>query len=219
MTLGQLRARLDAYINRVDPDYVNNRIDFLNTGMRYVERKFLAPEPMYGRWSTVESLPAGVGTLPLPACYRHSAELRLYRLPTRQRLQRVQPVDLNNAFLLNGTEINLSLRQDTPMGTPGYFSVLGRSLALRPLSATTEDYEIVGTGWAEPMKVDDDETVVSQEAPDAILYAACREVWLFLGDEPQAVYWQTQADKAIAEWIGDRLAEEHPPQLVMETPG
>jgi hypothetical protein len=105
------------------------------------------------------------------------------------------------------------------LGTPLYFTVLGRSLQIRPLPSVEADIEIVGTGWADPLLLDTDESVLSQEAPDAILYAALREVWLFMGDDPQQTYWQKQAERAVAEWMADRLQEEHPPTLVMEVPG
>jgi hypothetical protein len=218
MTLAQLRTRLEQYANRNDPDFLNNRDEFLRTGHRWVERKFLAAEPMYARWQVTEALAIGVGTLPLPGCYRHSAELRVYRLPDRVSLERIPPRGLRDPMCLHdGTAIDL--RNTQQLGTPTYFAVLGRSLAIRPLPSTETDLEIVGTGWADPMQLDSDETVLTQEAPDAVLYAALREVWLFMGDDPQQTYWQTQAERAVQEWMADRIAEEHPPHLWMEVPG
>jgi hypothetical protein len=97
--------------------------------------------------------------------------------------------------------------------------VIGRSLELRPLPSKPLDIEVQGTGWADPLMFDTDETVLTQEAPYAVLYAALREVWLFLGDEPQMVYWQTQAERAVIEWVGDRIHEENWPVMFMEVPG
>lgn len=218
MTLAQLRDRLSQYANRVDPDFINNRDEFLRTGHRWVERKFLSSEPMFARWEQTESLQPGIGTVPLPGCYRHSAELRVYLLPDRALLQRLPPRALRDPMrLLDGTEIDL--RGTHQLATPLYFTVLGRSLQIRPLPVVSTTVEIVGTGWADPMTLDTDETVLTQEAPDAVLYAALREVWLFMGDDPQQDYWMKQAERAVAEWMADRIQEEHPPTLVMEVPG
>jgi hypothetical protein len=217
MTLAELRERLTRYANRNDPDFLDNRDEFIRTGHRWVERKFLSAEPMYAHWQMTESLPVGVGTIPLPGCYRHSAELRVYLLPDRQSLGRVPPRALRDPLRLqDGTTIDL---RDSTLGTPLYFGVLGRSLQIRPLPSVEAEIEIVGTGWADPMTLDADESVLSQEAPDAILYAALREAWLFLGDDPQQTYWTNQAERAVLEWMADRIAEEHPPTLVMEYPG
>jgi hypothetical protein len=218
MTLSDLRTRLDAYANRRDPDYLLNRDEFLRTGHRWVERKFHAREAFYAKWQTEQPVSHAVGTVPLPACYRASAELRVYRLPERTPLERITSAALREPFV-NAAHAPVDLRDTTALGLPAYFAVLGHSLQIRPLPATALDLEIVGTGWADPMVNDRDETVLTQEAPDAILYAALRELWLFLGDDPQKTYWEQQATQALTEWAGDRVHEEHPPPLVMELPG
>ena len=94
MTAGELLRLLDAYVNRIDPDYVDHRYDFLNAGHRWVEQKFHFREAQYQKWQMTESLPAGVAVLALPACYRHSAEIRVTLLPDRTALARVKPADL-----------------------------------------------------------------------------------------------------------------------------
>ena len=40
-----------------------------------------------------------------------------------------------------------------------------------------------------------------------------------MGDDPQQQYWAAQAERAVAEWAGDRIHEEHPPAMWMEVPG
>jgi hypothetical protein len=218
MTFAQIQARVDACVNRLDQDYLANRDECIRAGHRYIERKFLGREGAFERWTTTDQIPAGVGTVPLSACYRASAELRVYRLPDRIPLTRIRTPWLREPFRIEDG-LTIDLRDTATLGTPTYFAVQGRSVLIRPLPATALDLEIIGTGWAEPLMGDLDETVISQEAPDALIYAACAEMWKLLGDEPQFTYWQTQADKAIAEWALDRLHEEEPPVLVMQTPG
>jgi hypothetical protein len=217
MTLEELRAQFLFKMNRNDPDIVDHVDDFVNAGVRYVERKFLGAEPLYAKWQNSETIEVGVGAVPLPACWRPSAELRVYRLPDRVRLTRIHPVWLKEPFQVDGTTVDL--RTMSVLGTPTYYAVLGRSLALRPLPSVPLDIEIVGTGFADPLAHPTDESVVTQSAPDAVLYAACREAWLTLGDEPQMTYWEKQADAAIAAWIGDRVHSETLAPLVMEVPG
>jgi hypothetical protein len=217
MTFAQIKARVDASVNRLDVDYVSNRDECIRAGHRYCERKAMLREGMFERWSTTDQIPAAVGTVPLSACYRASAELRVYRLPDRVPLTRVRTAWLRDPFITEGVAVDL--RNTTTLGTPAYFAVQGRTVLIRPLPSVALDLEIVGTGWAEPLQGDLDETVVSQEAPDALIYASCAEVWKLLGDEPQMTYWQTQADKAIGEWVLDRLHEENPPVMVMAVPG
>jgi hypothetical protein len=218
MTFAEIRARVDACVNRLDQDYLANRDECIRAGHRYVERKFLGREVMFERWTTSDQIPAGVGTVPLSACYRASAELRVYLLPDRVPLTRIRTPWLREPFTSEDA-LRIDLRNMNTLGTPTYFAVQGRTVLIRPLPAEPIDLEIVGTGWAEPLMGDLDETVVSQEAPDALIYASCAEVWKLLGDEPQMTYWQTQADKAIGEWMADRLHEEEPPVLYMEVPG
>jgi hypothetical protein len=217
MTLEELRAQFRFKMNRSDSDIVDHVDDFVNAGVRYVERKFLGAEPLYAKWQNSETIEVGVGAVPLPACWRPSAELRVYRLPDRVRLTRIHPVALKEPFQVDGTTVDL--RTMSVLGTPTYYAVLGRSLALRPLPSVPLDIEIVGTGFADPLALPTDESVVTQSAPDAVLYAACREAWLTLGDEPQMLYWEKQADAAIAAWIGDRVHSETLAPLVMEVPG
>jgi len=218
MTLEQILGHVDRYVNRTDPDYVTNRIAFVQAGHRWIERKFHGKEALFGRWDSAERVEAHVGVVPLPACYRASAELRVRRLPDRAPLRRIPPRAIRSEVQLDDG-IVLDLRDTSQYDLPLYFAVAGRALEIRPLPAVALDLEIEGTGWAEPLTNPLDETVLSQEAPDAVIYAACREVWLFMGDEPQMMYWQAQAGQAVAEWIADRVAEEEPPTLVMETPG
>jgi len=218
MTLGDLRTKVKAYTNRDDPDFLDNLDHFIHAGHRWLERKFHGKEALYGYWATTDPIAVGVGAVPLPACYRASAELRVYALPERAPLTRIVPRALREPFAdANGIEIDL--RNTGTLGTPTYFAVLGRSLQIRPLPYAIMDLEIVGTGWADPMRDPLDETVLTQEAPDAVIYAACRETWLFFGDEAQVTYWEAQAGKAVDEWISDRVHEESPPVMVMEIPG
>jgi hypothetical protein len=218
MTFAEIKTRVDACVNRLDQDYLANRDECIRAGHRYVERKFLGREGMFERWTTTDQIQPAVGTVPLSACYRASAELRVYRLPDRVALTRVRTSWLREPFD-DSDGLEVDLRNTTTLGTPAYFAVQGRTVLIRPLPATALDLEIVGTGWAEPLQADLDETVVSQEAPDALIYASCAEMWKLLGDEPQMTFWQTQADKAIAEWALDRLHEENWPTMVMEVPG
>jgi len=218
MTLGDLRTKVTAYVNRDDPDFLDNLDHFIHAGHRWLERKFHGREALYAHWTTSESTPIGVGTVPLPACYRASAELRVYRLPDRIPLSRIHPSDLREPFARAG-EPDVDLRNTSTLGTPGYFAVIGRSLQIRPLPSVALDLEIVGTGWSEPMVQPFDETVLTQDAPDAVIYAATREAWLFFGDEAQVTYWEAQAGKAVDEWISDRVHEESPGPMVMEVPG
>jgi hypothetical protein len=218
MTLGDLRTKVTAYVNRDDPEFLDNLDHFIHAGHRWLERKFHGREALYGHWATSDSVGVGVGTVPLPACYRASAELRVYRLPDRIPLARIHPRDLRDPFT-NADGIDIDLRTPGTLGTPSYFAVLGRSLAIRPLPSEALDLEIVGTGWAEPMHAPLDETVLTQDAPDAVIYAAARETWLFFGDDAQVTYWEAQAGKAVDEWISDRVHEESPGPMVMEVPG
>jgi hypothetical protein len=218
MTFKEIRARVDACVNRLDQDYLANRDECIRAGHRYVERKSILRETMFERWTTTDQIPAAVGTVPLSACYRASAELRVYVLPERRPLERIRTPWLRDPFMSEDA-LSIDLRDTTTLGTPAYFAVQGRTVLIRPLPAAPIDLEIVGTGWAEPLMADADETVVSQAAPDALIYAANAEVWLLLGDEPQMTYWRTQADRAIAEWVADQLHEEEPPVMVMSVPG
>lgn len=217
MTLADLRAAVLFRVNRTDPDVTEHVDEFINAGVRYVERKFLGEEPLFAKWNNTERIPIGVGSVALPACWRPSAELRVYVLPERALLTRVGTKALREPFNLGGTTVDL--RDTSRLATPLYYTVLGRSLALRPLPALPLDIEIVGTGFADPLVEPTDESVVTQSAPDAVLYAACREVWLTLGDEPQMLFFEKQANGAIAAWIGDRVHAEMLAPLVMETPG
>jgi hypothetical protein len=219
MKLGELLGHLDQYVNRDDPDYVSNRLHFIQAGHRWLERKFHGREALFAKWDTTTPLLIGSGTVPLPACYRASAELRVALLPERTPLTRIPPAAIRTPWqLADGTVLDFR-QQPLPLGTPGYFAVYGRALELRPLTDRTRDVEIQGTGWSEPLLLPDDETVLTQEAPDAVLYAAAREVWLFMGDQPQKDYWEAQAAAAVGEWIQDRIHEETPVTPVMEVPG
>ena len=105
------------------------------------------------------------------------------------------------------------------LNTPTHYAIIGRSIELRPVPSVDTEVEISGTGWADPMRSETDETVLTQEAPYAVLYASLRECWLFMGDDPQQTYWATQAERAVVEWAGDRIHEENPPTMWMECPG
>jgi hypothetical protein len=217
MTLEQLRAAFLFKMNRNDSDIVDHVDEFINAGVRYTERKFLGTEPLYARWQNSDSVPAGVGAVPLPACWRPSAELRVYRLPDRALVRRIPFRYLREPFIEDG--LSVDLRNTSTWGTPTYYALLGRSLALRPLPSEPLDLEIVGTGYADPLVYPTDESVVTQSAPDAVLYAACREAWLTLGDDGQMTFWAAQADSAIGAWVGDRVHSETLAPLVMEIPG
>jgi hypothetical protein len=216
--LAELRTRFLYTMNRTDPDTVDHVDEFINAGVRYVERKFLGAEALYARWQDTDSVPTGVGTVPLPACWRPSAELRVYRLPDRAVLIRIPFRYLREPFTDTGN-LAIDLRDTSQLGTPAYYALLGRSLAIRPVPSAPVDLEIVGTGYADPLVYPDDESIVTQSAPDAVLYAACREAWMTFGDEPQMTYWENQAKAAIGEWVGDRVHSETLGALVMETPG
>jgi hypothetical protein len=219
MTAGELLRLLDAYANRIDPDYVDHRFDFLNAGHRWCEQKFHFREAQYAKWQMTERLPTGVAVLPLPGCYRHSAEIRVTLLPDRTALARVKPSDLRVGPWVDPAGVSYDFRDTRHLNTPTHYAIIGRSIELRPVPATDTEIEVSGTGWADPMLTEMDETVLTQEAPYAVLYASLRECWLFMGDDPQQQYWAAQAERAVVEWAGDRIHEENPPVMVMETYG
>ena len=219
MTAGELLLLLDAYVNRIDPDYVDHRFDFLNAGHRWVEQKFHFREAQYQKWQVSESLPAGVAVFGLPACYRHSAEIRVSLLPDRTALARVKPSDLRVGPWVDPAGVAYDFRNTSTLGTPTHYAINGRSVELRPVPAVETEVEVSGTGWADPMTSEANETVLTQEAPYAVLYASLRECWLFMGDDPQQAYWAAQAERAVVEWAGDRIHEENPPTMYMEVPG
>jgi hypothetical protein len=214
MTLAEIRRLVTNYSGRTDPDFLNNVDDFIRLGHRYVERAWIGREQhLVPSWSQTFPLPAGHGVIQLPAAYRHSAALQLYladpavggvgvplmRFP-QDAVAGPQPWRMPD-----GRTINLL---DFGPGEPIAYVVAGRQLHLRPLAAAAREVHISGLGWAEPLRYDSDETVVSQAAPEAVLYAALREAWSFLGDPIQKATWEAEATRAIEAWMRDGTQEE-----------
>jgi hypothetical protein len=228
MTLQNLRYLLVTWMGRTDPDFVNNTDHLIRLGHRYVERQWQGREQQFTVWVQQVPMAAGTWWVPLPAEYRASAALNVDMYPPNnvwvpaKQLVRV-PVD---AFavdapwrLPDGTTINAYDRW-TP-GEPRVYCVMGRQLQVRPVAAAAQTIAITGTGWTVPLWYDTDETIVTQAAGEAVLYAALREAWGFLGDPVQKATWEAEANRAIETWVRDgtqgELAARLP--LVMETPG
>jgi hypothetical protein len=194
MTLAELRRLVTNYSGRTDPDFVNNVDDFIRLGHRYVERAWIGREQHLTSWNQTVPLQAGQGTIPLPAAYRHSAALQLY-------------LD----FGVDGGHGTPLMRfpQDAVAGPQPWRMPDGRTINLLDFGpGEPHTVHISGLGWAEPLRYDSDETVVSQAAPEAVLYAALREAWSFLGDPIQKATWEAEATRAIEAWMRDGTQEE-----------
>jgi hypothetical protein len=231
MTLAELRRLVTNYSGRTDPDFLNNVDDMIRLGHRYVERAWLGREQQFMYWEQQGVLAAGQFLLPLPAHYRHSAELRVtaYPAPTGARTlpwHQLERVPLEAMVvdapwrLSDGTTIDAY--DYLTRGEPRVYAVAGRMLEVRPTPAAPVQIVTTASGWASPLTYDSDETVVSQAAPDAVLYAALREAWSFLGDPVQKATWEGEAIRAIEAWMRDGVQEEIAAQglpLVMQEPG
>jgi hypothetical protein len=229
MNLLALRNLLTSYVGRTDPEFLTHRDNFVRAGHRYVERHWLGREQYFRVWGKQVLLQAGEGSMSLPPEYRPSAQLDLHLAPPEDPehmgtdLERV-PIDAMMRAepwrLADGTMINLYDR--VTRGEPRAFAVFSRILALRPINATPKIVWLSGAGWTYELVYDTDETVVTKTAPYAVLYAAIREAWAFLGDPVQKATWEAEAARAIEAWIRDATQEEvaaHGLPLVMQVPG
>jgi hypothetical protein len=229
MTLAEIRRLVTNYSGRTDPDFLNNVDDFIRIGHRYVERAWHGREQQFASWTYQVPLQPGNSAIPLPPQYRPSAELILHTAAPedwatdRRVLERVPTAAMMTTEpwrLADGTTI--PLENPFLLGEPRVFSVFGRVLFVRPSAASPKRLYVTATGWATPLTYDADETVVSQAAPDAVLYAALREAWSFLGDPVQKATWEGEATRAIEAWVRDGTHEEvgaHGLPLVMQVPG
>jgi hypothetical protein len=230
MTLAEIRRLVTNYSGRTDPDFLTNVDDFIRLGHRYVERAWVGREQHYTTWGSQVPLTAGSFMIPLPAQYRPSAQLYVYTRPAEgpvygplTELLRVPHTAMAHPDpwrLPDGTVMNLTDLETR--GEPRVYAVYGRLLQVRPLAATAKAVWISGLAWAMPLTYDTDETVVSQECPETILYAALREAWSFLGDPAQKATWEAEATRAIEAWMRDGTQQETAAPglpLVMQTPG
>jgi hypothetical protein len=229
MTLAELRRLVTNYSGRTDPDFLTNVDDFIRLGHRYVERAWQGRESMFSVFVQTVPMAAGVGSVPVPAAYRPSAGLNVHLYPPNDLGTRA--IDLIRipleAFttdapwrLPDGTTIDAFDRWTR--GTPRVYCFHGRQVVVRPVNAEAQTIAITATGWAEPLRYDADETVVSQAAGEAVLYAALREAWSFLGDPAQKATWEAEATRAIEAWMRDGTQDDlhqHGLPLVMQVPG
>jgi hypothetical protein len=228
MNLAELRRLVTNYSGRTDPDFVNNVDDFIRLGHRFVERAWFGREQHFLGWVYQSTIPAGQRHVVLPATYRPSVQLTLHLASAAapddfHPLERV-PIEAMHVEgtwrLSDGTTINLyDLRL---RGRPRAYCVMGRQLHTRPAAETDYHVWLTAGTWAEPLRYDSDETVVSQSAPEAVLYAALREAWSFLGDPVQKATWEAEATRAIEAWMRDGTQEEttaHGIPLVMDVYG
>jgi hypothetical protein len=226
--LGGQAERGQDYVGRSDPEFLTHRDDFIRLGHRYVERQWWGREHQYMYWMSQAPLAAGAIYVPLPATYRHSAQLTVNAYPAEGgwppiQLERV-PIEAMTVQapwrVADGTTID-AFDHVTP-GEPRVYAVFGRELQVRPSPAVAKRIAITATGWAQELWFDSDETVLSQAAPQAVLYAALRETWAFFGDPVQKAAWDAEATAAIDAWRRDGTQEEaaaHGLPLVMQVPG
>jgi hypothetical protein len=226
MNLAELRRLVTNYSGRTDPDFLSNVDDFIRLGHRFVERQWFGREQHFMAWNYQAELPAGADVVYLPHEYRHSAELTLHAYLPGQPLTILQLVRVPIEALVtqapwrlpDGTEV---MAYGSAWGEPRVFAVFGRQAYIRPVPATPRWLLMSGGVWATPLTYDSDETVVAQAAPEAVLYAALREAWGFLGDPAQKATWEAEATRAIDAWMRDGVQEEMADRglpLVMQVP-
>jgi hypothetical protein len=229
MTLAEIRRLVTNYSGRTDPDFLTNVDDMIRLGHRYVERAWLGREQYYTVWTHAVIVDPGQNLVALPKDYRPSAQLSVHVTPPDDPghlgtiLERV-PIDAMLSDrpwrLSDGTVLDL---YDVAYGSPRVYAVwLGRTVTFRPPNATALLVRLGGQAWSAPLTFDSDETVVSQQAPEAVLYAALREAWSFLGDPVQKATWEGEATRAIEAWMRDGTHQETAAQglpLVMQVPG
>jgi hypothetical protein len=214
MNLAEIRRLVTNYSGRSDPDFLTNVDDFIRLGHRYVERAWQGREAYFAAWTYSVIVAPGWGSIALPKDYRPSAQLSMYLAPTDTlqygtQLERMpadamfsdRPWQLSDGTILHPYD-------NITRGEPRVFAALSRSLHFRPVNAADRVLHISGSAWATPLTYDSDETVVSQGAPDAVLYAALREAWSFLGDPVQKATWEAEATRAIEAWMRDATHEE-----------
>jgi hypothetical protein len=233
MTLAELRRLATAYSGRTDPEFLANVDDFIRLGHRYVERQWYAREQHFLHWEHQGGLAIGQYSVPLPAQYRQSAHLVMQTGSVdppsgwTADLERVPIIAMMHDVpwrLSDGTVIDLFHIGPGTYGEPRVFGVYGRTVHVRPAPAAAKRVWISGNAWAMPLTYDSDETVLSQSAPEAVLYAALREAWGFLGDPGQKATWEAEAARAIEAWMRDGTQEEIAAAqggfpLVMQVPG
>jgi hypothetical protein len=232
MILYEIRLLTIAYAGRSDPEFLNNVDHLIRAAHRWVEGKWLGREQYFVGWGhNVMIYPGyGDGGVSLPKDHRPSGQLTVSMVPVDEpnavgrTLERV-PME---AFasdtpwrLSDGTLVHLA--DQVTRGDPRAFGVyFGRTLAWRPLAARQMFVDLAGNAWSQPLNFDSDETVVTQQAPYAVVYAALRETWAFLGDPVQKATWEAEALRAVEQWMGDSMHQDTAAQglpLVMQTPG
>jgi len=230
MTLAEIRRLVTNFSGRTDPDFVNNVDDFIRLGHRWVERAWSGRETYFEVWRQTALVSAGAGDVWLPANYRPSAQLAVHVSPLEdpnrphRQLERV-PIEamLQQAPWRRADGTLIDLYDHTARGEVQVYAVhVGKGIAFRPAPATDLVVWLSGSAWAMPLTYDTDETYVSVEAPEAVVYAALRETWGFFGDPGQKATWEAEAVRAVEAWMRDGTQEEIAARgipLVMQTPG
>jgi hypothetical protein len=230
MTLKELRDLLIAYAGRTDPEFLGHATDFVKLGHRWVERQWSGREQFFVVWRQPVTVPAGSGGVFLPPEYRESQQLTVHAAdPTGppddmgtplERVPMEAMVQAGPWRLSDGTLINLYDR--LARGRPRAYAIyLNRMAAFRPISAMPLTLWVAGSAWSALVN-DEDQTYVALEAPQAVLYAALREAWAFLGDPVQKATWEAEAQRAVDFWVRDSMQQEVAAgglPLVMQTPG
>ena len=205
----------------MDPDYVDHRYDFLNAGHRWCEQKFHFREAQYAKWQMSESLPAGVAVLALPACYRHSAEIRVSLLPDRTALTRVKPADLRvGPWVDSGRSVTSDFRSTSTLGDA---DALRHCWAVPRAAARaigpTPSSRSVGTGWADPMSCPRRRDGAHARGPIRRAVCLAARVLALHGRRPAAAVLG-DTSRACGRRMGRVIAftEEHPPAMCMEVP-
>jgi hypothetical protein len=226
-TLSVLKTRLDVHVNRTDTDYTANKTEFVNAGLRWLQRKLLKGAGTDARWQNSVDLVAGVTAIGVPevssqGAYRPSSKTRLYRIDgtSRVELRRIPLEWLQAPYWDQELGELVELGDVGTRGVPRYFAIRGRALEIRPVADKTYTLELFGLAYYKDLSSDGDENLLTIEAEDACLYAALRACWIFFEDAGKADFWEERARVAALEWMGDRIDElsgEAP--LVMATPG
>jgi hypothetical protein len=230
MNLAELRRLVTAYSGRTDPDFLTHVDDFIRFGHAYVERAWSGREHYFTAWVYSATVPAGTYSVELPVDYRPSAHLSVHVTPadTPEKLTRplervpIEAMAEDRPWRLSdGTVVNLY--DDITPGEPRAFAVFrGRELTFRPISDAALLLVVNGSGWTDHLYYDSDETVLTLEVPEAVMYAALREAWSFLGDPVQKATWEGEAQRVIDQWMRDGTQQETGNSglpLVMQVPG
>ncbi len=221
-TLAELRTRLDFYVNRDDPDYTDRRTEWLNAGLRWLQRQLSVTPGFVTEWQHQAKVVAGTEEIDLPREYRPSDETRLARFDagTPSDLRRIPVPWLTEPFWDQERGEQVNLGNTTLRGTPLYFAIWGRTLQIRPPADMTYAIRIEGLRWLAPLVNDDDDNVLTCEAEDACLYAAVGELWLAFEDTGRSDFWRDRARVALREWEADQRIEDRGERpRVMRPPG